>query len=322
MSKHLFGIVVTPHGTAANNRGETEGNLTTLQKLLWNGQVHTTVSAEAIRWAIRQVWQQRGQPVNRRWDEEARRHAWQDGAFASGGQSYLDDDVLGYMSAEAAKQEGDGSAPTPAGEQPGKRAPRARGTATVRRARLEVTRAISLIPWAGDVTFNAASVGATPSASSSGRDPVPYAAEIHATRYQYGFALTPESLHEPARALEALAAIVDLYEVAGNHGRFFYDFAPDALILRWTDDFAPRMLYAFGLERNGTLSTPELVRRVEAGDVAPGELIVGGSLASTESGQRLATLGATVVPGVKAAAEEARRRIAVDLGLATTGAVG
>ena len=51
MSKHLFGIVVTPYGAAANNRGENEGNITTLQKLLWKGEVHTTVSAEAIRWA-------------------------------------------------------------------------------------------------------------------------------------------------------------------------------------------------------------------------------------------------------------------------------
>jgi CRISPR-associated protein Cst2 len=53
MGKHLFGLIVTDHGTAANNRGESEGNITTLQKILWNGEVHTTVSAEALRWAIR-----------------------------------------------------------------------------------------------------------------------------------------------------------------------------------------------------------------------------------------------------------------------------
>ena len=39
MSKHLFGIICTHHGTAANNRGETEGNTTTLQKILWQGDV-------------------------------------------------------------------------------------------------------------------------------------------------------------------------------------------------------------------------------------------------------------------------------------------
>ncbi|HMW03361.1 MAG TPA: type I-B CRISPR-associated protein Cas7/Cst2/DevR, partial [Acidobacteriota bacterium] len=57
MTFHLFGNVLTRYGAAANNRGENEGNITTLQKLLWKGQVHTTVSAEAIRWALRYHWQ-------------------------------------------------------------------------------------------------------------------------------------------------------------------------------------------------------------------------------------------------------------------------
>jgi CRISPR-associated protein Cst2 len=34
---HVFANIVTPYGTAANNRGETEGNVTTLQKLIWMG---------------------------------------------------------------------------------------------------------------------------------------------------------------------------------------------------------------------------------------------------------------------------------------------
>ena len=37
MSLHIFGAIVTHHGTAANNRAETDGNITTLQKLLWHG---------------------------------------------------------------------------------------------------------------------------------------------------------------------------------------------------------------------------------------------------------------------------------------------
>src|SRR5438309_10686205 len=131
MSKHLFAIIATPHGTAANNRGDTDGNLTTLQKLLWKGQVHTTVSAEAIRWAIRYVWQRQGQPLNRQWQDEERRHNWADARFAQGAGAFVDDDVLGYMAAEAAKQEVD-AAPTPAGA----RRERARGTVTMRRARL------------------------------------------------------------------------------------------------------------------------------------------------------------------------------------------
>jgi CRISPR-associated protein Cst2 len=37
MSLHIFGAVVTGYGCAANNRGEMEGNITTLQKLLGKG---------------------------------------------------------------------------------------------------------------------------------------------------------------------------------------------------------------------------------------------------------------------------------------------
>src|SRR5207245_905301 len=37
MSLHVFANIVTPYGTAANNHGETEGNVTTLQKLIWMG---------------------------------------------------------------------------------------------------------------------------------------------------------------------------------------------------------------------------------------------------------------------------------------------
>ena len=53
MTLHVFANFVTPFGTAANNRAETEGNMTTLQKLLWMGDTHSTVSAEAIRFALR-----------------------------------------------------------------------------------------------------------------------------------------------------------------------------------------------------------------------------------------------------------------------------
>ena len=115
MSKHLFGLVITPHGTAANNRGENEGNITTLQKLLWNGEVHTTVSAEAIRWAIRYYWQRKGISVNREWDEDANDHRWRDPKWERWGD-YIDDDVLGFMVAEAGKAEGnDAEAPEAGG---------------------------------------------------------------------------------------------------------------------------------------------------------------------------------------------------------------
>jgi CRISPR-associated protein Cst2 len=294
MSVHVFGIVVTALGTAANNRGLTEGNTSLLQKLIWNSQVHTTVSAEAIRFALRRrLADAEGQGTNRRYNEAERTNEWIDPTFTrwapkSKDEPFIDDDLLGFMAAEAAKDE------------------QTKGSTKVRRAVLEITRAVSLTPWPGDVTFNAASPGATPSAQKRGTNPVPYATEMHATRYQYGFALTPEKLHKPARAIAALEGLVNLGEVAGNHGRFLFDFSPESIILRITQDPAPRLLYGFGMDGN-EVHAREVLRKVEAGDIAAEELIVGGAIASSVK-DKLA--GAAVFDGVKAACAAAVKRIA------------
>jgi CRISPR-associated protein Cst2 len=297
MTMHIFANIVTDYGTAANNRGETEGNTTTLQKLIWKGAVHTTVSAEAIRFETRRhLAAMESSGTNRTWNEDTRTNDWQapgfDGWGKKGGDTFIDDDLLGYMSAEAAKEEGQA------------------GSAKVRRAVLEVTRAVSLTPWPGDTTFNAASPGATPSAAKKGNNPVPYGAEIHATRYQYGIAMTPDRLRQNDRAVKALQAIASLRTVAGNHGRFLFDFSPAAIVFRVTEDPAPRLLYCFGTPDAGrTLSAEELVRRVRSGDIEAGELIIGGELATTDSGKALAELGADVKEGIKAATQAVCARI-------------
>src|SRR5271166_6176305 len=56
MTMHLFGTVLTPQAVAHNNRGESEGTISTLQKVIRNGDLHSTVSSEAIRYALRECW--------------------------------------------------------------------------------------------------------------------------------------------------------------------------------------------------------------------------------------------------------------------------
>lgn len=146
-----------------------------------------------------------------------------------------------------------------------------KGTCEKRRGVLEIARAISTTPFAGDITFN--SKGGT-----KGRNSV-YGTEVHATRYQYGFAFTPERLQVRKRALEVIDAIANLGEVAGNHSRFSFDFSPESIILRLTNDPAPRLLYCFKENEDGTISVPELVRRVRAKDIDPAELYIGGPIA-------------------------------------------
>jgi CRISPR-associated protein Cst2 len=300
MSLHVFGAILTTYGTAANNRGVTEGNTTTLQKLIWNGQVHTTVSAETIRFALRRRLAT-VEPCNRTYHDDERLNGWKDPQFKAwgekaSGEPFIDDDLLGFMSAEAAKQEGE------------------KGGARVRRAVLELTRSVSLIPWTGDVTFNAASPGATPSAQKKGSNPVPYSTEMHATRYQYGFALTPERLaaKKAARACAAIRGLCELAEVAGNQGRFLYDFSPESVIFRATEDPAPRILYAFEA-RGDAVTVRDLLRKVSAGDVRPEELILGGALVSSLSEDEKRILqGAGLHPGVRAACEAVCKKVTDD----------
>ncbi len=311
MSTHLFGAIVTGYGTAANNRGENEGNVTTLQKILWRDEVHTTVSAEAIRWAVRYFWQRRAElgdkrlKTNRRWDEVREDNVMSDATWAAwkadrvdAAATFIDDDVLGFMLAEGAKEEVDAAAGEEGKKKKGAKQPK--GTISKRRGVLEVTRAVSTIPFAGDITFNAKS-GTKGSTSL-------YATEVHATRYQYGFALTPARLAVPSRVYDVIDALVGLGEVAGNHSRFLYDFSPESVVFRVTDDMAPRLLYCFE-ERGGAVDLPELVRRVEAGDIKADELVIGGAVSKSDGAKALAKVGVTVLGGVRAAATEVQKRL-------------
>ncbi|MEP0885450.1 type I-B CRISPR-associated protein Cas7/Cst2/DevR [Trichocoleus sp. ST-U3] len=295
---HLFGNLLTSYGTAANNRGENEGNITPLQKLEWKGETHTIVSAEAIRWALRYYWQRAGYPVNRRWDEDAKPiadHILQEPNFDE--ERFIDDDVLGFMRAEAAKLE---ASDQPKGK--GKKAPK--GTTTARRGVLDVSRAVSTTPYAGNITFNAVS-GAKGGTSL-------YGTEVHATRYQYGYALTPDRLKDKSRIHAVLDGLISIGEVAGNHARFLYDFSPESIVLRWTHDFSPRFLYCFEEDETGEVLVPDLVRRVAAGDIDPKELWIGGAISET-----LGDLGANVFPGVKSTVEALKQVIAEDLQLSS-----
>ena len=313
MSKHLFGLVVTPCGIAANNRGETEGNITTLHRLLWGGEEYTTVSAEAIRWGIRWYWQMNEKKINRHWRDnkgsdkkvkEKPSHEWEDREFKNW-KEFLDDDVLGFMDTKG-KSGGE------------------KGNAKVRRACLEVTRAISLIPFAGEVTFNVAGIGATLLAGKTGTDPVPYGTEIHATRYQYGFAMTPDDLHDRNRALDVVDAIVNLSSVGGNQSRFLFDFSPDTVIFRWTDDFAPRILYGFKEDKDtGKIGIPEIVERIKAKDIKGSELFIGGLLSKEikkemkeslkDSSVKNAVEEVSFFDGVKEAADKVNEKIKASL---------
>lgn len=306
MTTHIFGVVLTHEGTFSNNRGENEGNTNTLQKVIRNGDLFSTVSAEAIRYALRDGWQHSGETLNRRTlDHRAVRYRDRDFSPECW-PTHLDDDVLGFMHASE--------------------------DTISRRAPLEVTRAISVTPWAGEMMHNFASPGSNPAVTAD--DPIPYSVEVHHTRYQFGFALTPDSLgrerdgqdsvhnqQEKIRRVEVtLQGLSNLRRVGGAHARYFADYSPEILILRVTTDPAPRMLYCFEQgEGNGEISVHSLERKLGR-DIEAGELIIGASinvielrnLARDSSGRITAESpwkGAVLTDGVKDAVAKCVARL-------------
>ena len=311
MTFHLYGNILTFYGVAANNRGENQGNITTLQKLLWKGETHTVVSAEAIRWAIRYYWQKAGIRVNRVWNDDLpseQNPQWQEPGFNA--IDYIDDDLLGFFEAESAKKDtkdDNQQQPTPQTKGKSKKKSKPKGTVTDRRGRLDVTRAISTIPYDGKVTFSSKS-------GKKDRTSI-YGTEFHGTRYQFGFGITPESCKDKLRVLNLLDSIVSIYRVGGNHGRFLFDFAPESIVLRWTNDFAPRFLYCYDEDDLGNISMPKLLRQIRSGDLDPTEFWIGGKITELLDGSEYERVNK--YSGVKATVEALKEKIAQDLSVSS-----
>ena len=79
--------------------------------------------------------------------------------------------------------------------------------------------------------------------------------------------------------------------------------------------FYMTFLYCFEENTDSEIAAPDLVRRVEVGDVDSKELWVVGAVANTPDGERLEELGANVLTGVKSAVDILKQQIARDLQL-------
>lgn len=321
-TNYLYGTVLTGEAVAANNRGENIGNTTTLQKVFHQDDLHTSVSAEAIRFAIRYRFQLQGLRVNRTYDGGAGKLVYVDEKrtyWDPSGDVLVDDDLMGFMDAAAAAKEreeedgdegeedADASGAKGSSGKKGKQAakPKVKGKTTKRPSPLAIGRAVSLRPYRGELSYNAVS-----GEKEKGKLSL-YSAEMHTTEYQYSFGLNLGDVVDKRNIGHLVDAILDPPPVAGNHARFAYDFSPASIVLRLTQAHSPRIQNCFEHdEARRTYKVDRLLQRVESGDVPAGELIVAGELVATPAGARLRELGATVLPGIAAAGAEARARIA------------
>jgi CRISPR-associated protein Cst2 len=314
---YLYGTILTAEAVAANNRGDNIGNTTTLQKVFLGDDLHTSVSAESIRFAIRYRFQLQDYKVNRTYDTASGKLNYQDEKRTNwnpeSSASCIDDDLMGFMDAEAAQQEQEteGAGPEafeavqPQKGRTPKAAPKKKGKTTKRTSPLAVGRAVSLRPYRGELSYNCVS-GVKEKGSLS-----LYSAEMHTTEYQYSFGLNLGDVVAKLNIAHLIDAIVDMPPVAGNHARFSYDFSPASVIFRLTACHSPKIQNCFDHdEETRTYSLARLLSRVESGDVPASELVVGGLVAGSEWGANLREAGANVLDGVLKAATEIKDRIA------------
>ncbi len=163
---YLYGTVLTNEAVAANNRGDNIGNTTTLQKVFHQDDLHTSVSAEAIRFALRYRFQLQEMQTNRRYNPETGKVKFKDDKWTDWKPSadvFIDDDLMGFMNAAAAaKGSEDENADATAAPVADDNAPaatkgkakKAKGTAYKRPSPLAVGRAISLRPYRGELSYN------------------------------------------------------------------------------------------------------------------------------------------------------------------------
>jgi len=277
MTQHMFVTIVTPTAIAANNRGEGDGStLSTLQKITRGNDQYTTVSADAIRWGYRECLQNIiPEQVNRTFDADSDKYNIKNEKYNP--TTYIDDDLFGFMDAKKDKDNKDAT--------------------TKRRGALEVSRAISLDPYWGDIVFSS-------KGGEKGKTSI-HNTEVHCTAYQYTLALTPQSLKDPKRAELFLDAIPAIKHVGGNHARFLYEFRPESIVIRITNDPSPWIMNCF--ERVGeSIGCSRLVRLVDVKDILPSELIVAGQIADTPYGKQLQELNIKLFRGIKEAIYEAK----------------
>jgi CRISPR-associated protein Cst2 len=326
-TRYLYGTILTGEAVAANNRGDNLGNTTTLQKVFVGDDLHTSVSAEAIRFALRFRFQLEGLKVNRRYVTDITEEftskqlytlQYKDEKHATWNptdpEPFIDDDLMGFMLAEAAKGEQEAENESadlaqpekePVGGSAGPRRNKPKGKITKRQSPLAVGRAVSLRPYRGEISFNCVSGAKEEGALSL------YAAELHTTEYQYTFGLNLDGVVAKMNIGHLIDAVVDPPPVAGNHARFAYDFSPASVVFRLTNCHSSKIQNCFEHdEETRGYSLHRLVSRVKSYDVPASELIIAGHVAGTDFGNQLKTAGASVSTGVLQAAAEVKARIA------------
>lgn len=256
---NLFATVLTHAAPSGNYRGESEENRTVLQKITRGESLHTVISPESMRNALREILAKRlgGSVTNRRrlHDEGQLAVEFKDYPNA---EDYADDFLFGYMVADDKEMKKI--------KRPAKRD-----------SVLRMNLAVSVEPYRFDATFHQSPLNAGDSKWKNSSTSALLHREVSWTGYQYPFALAGDDFanaKQKSWGRGLLEAVAELSDVAGGHARAYYEMAPHSIVVRLTNRLVGGFdTYGFGPDGNW-----RELSRLHDGDLTPKEFWLGGAV--------------------------------------------
>lgn len=271
---NLFATILTNAAPSGNYRGESEENRTILQKITLGDQLHTVISPEAMRNALREIIAQRlgadswGKSINRRRLHEEGQLAVEFSDYPNA-DKFADDYLFGYMVA----QEKDCK------EMAKKKLPAKRDSV------LRMNLAVSVDPYRFDATFHQSPMNAGDSKWKNSGGSALLHREVAWTAYQYPIALAGadfNSVQQKGWGRHLLTSIAELSNVAGGHARAYYEMSPHSIVLRLTPSLVGGF-NTYGFQADGSWNE---LSRLNSGDLPPSEFWIGGAIVRQMSAEK------------------------------------
>lgn len=272
---NLFGTVLTYTAPSANYRGENAENRAVIQKITKGRFEYPIISPEAMRNALRETLGQLGLPCNRSrmHDEDQPAIEFKDYPNAD---EFADDFFMGWLIAA-------GSSDRKKIEKELKGKNRDLDRFSFKRdSVVRMNMAVGLEPYRHNTVFTQSPQDKSDKDAKAHKN-TDNAQLLHretaVTPYQYPFALNLDDCSEkPDWTKTLLQAVGQLNNVAGNHARSYFEFAPASIVLRLTTQLvAGYDSYGFRVA-DEQHSLPEVVDGILADDFLGDEFFVGGTL--------------------------------------------
>lgn len=294
---NLFGTVLTQTAPSANYRGEGAENRAVIQKIEFGRFKYAFISPESLRNALRETLAEMGLPCNRSrlHQEDQPAVKFEDYPDAD---NYADDFFMGWLiaasSTDRKKIEKELKAKN-------------RDPAVFEYKRDSILRmnlAVSLEPYRHNTVFTQSPQDKSDEKAKSHKN-VENAQLLHRetsyTAYQYPFALNLQNCRDhPDWTRKLLQAIGQLNNVAGNHARSYFEFAPQSIVMRLTSSLvAGYETYAFQPdgEHRGRYLLSGILDGIPKGDWPASEFYLGGQIVKDMSDgvrQKLEDAGVTL----------------------------